>query len=355
MTKRKRILLITVLIILIGIVGWHYYTKSKSAAGSWGAMPPTPVNVTKAKLQGWQQQIQATGTLNAEQGVMLKAETAGRITKIFVESGQEVKADDPLFEINPAILQAQLAAAEAQADLDTGNYERAIPLFKRGVLSKQDFDTTLANKNASVAKADEVKAELTQNIIRAPFSGKLGIRLFNLGDYIAEGQSLINLQSLDPLRVDFTVPETVASGIRVGDKCQIKSSAYANQSFTGSVSALDSAIDMNTRTLAVRAKIPNPNQLLLPGNFVEVTLLVGKPRPMVTLPLTAIVYDATANYVYKVVNNHAVKTNITIAEQNNDQVAIKSGLKNGDVVINAGQLKVMDGAPVMTLPPEKAE
>jgi membrane fusion protein (multidrug efflux system) len=356
MPKQKRILVITALILLIGGISWHYYAKAKSgAAGGWGAMPPTPVNATKAVIQGWQQHIQATGTLNAEQGVMLKAETAGRITKIYVESGQEVKAGDPLFEINPAVMQANLASDEAQAELDSGNYDRAIQLYKRGALSKQDLATALANKNVSIAKMESTKAELTQNIIHAPFSGKLGIRLFNLGDYINEAQALINLQALNSLRVDFTVPEKVAGQVHIGDLCQIKSAANPNLAVTGKVTAIDSAIDMTTRTLAVRALVANPQQTLLPGNFVEVSLSVGTARPLVTLPLTAVVYDTTANYVYKIINNHAVKNNVEIADQNDHQVAIQSGVKPGDMVITDGQLKVMDGAPVMLLPPQKAE
>ncbi|MFI5205928.1 MAG: efflux RND transporter periplasmic adaptor subunit, partial [Candidatus Paceibacterales bacterium] len=229
-----------------------------------------------------------------------KAETAGRITKIYVESGQKVKAGDPLFEINPGILQAQLASAQAQVELDSGNYDRAIKLAKRGDLSQQDLDTALANKNAAIANADAIKAQLTENIIRAPFSGTLGIRLFNLGDYINQGQSLINLQSLDPLRVDFVVPEQYANQVHVGDKLTIHNIAFPNKNFSGEVTAVDSAIDLSTRTLAVRARVPNPDQKLLPGNFVQVSLSVGNPQPMVTIPQVAVVYEADANYVYTV-------------------------------------------------------
>lgn len=349
MTKRKKILLGIIATAIIAYLGWHFY--SKKMAGGWGqGFPPMPVSVTTVKEQPWQEQIQATGTLNANEGVMLKSEAAGRITKLFVTSGATVKAGDPLLEINPAILQAELSAAVAHDELSKGDYQRAIALYKRGALSKHDLEAAKANELADAAAVAQYKAQLDQNIIRAPFAGKLGIIQVNLGDFISMGQALVNLQSLDPLRVDFSVPENYFNKVQIGDKVQLKADMYLDKIFNGAVQAIDSAIDSNTRNLALRAQIPNPEHKLIPGSFVQVTLLTGKPQPYLTIPLTAIVYDATQNFVYTVVKEHAVKTPIVIDQQNSEQASIKSGLKAGDVVVTAGQLKIGDGAPVMLLP-----
>lgn len=347
--NRKRILWTVGIVLAAGIgVGYYFHHKTSAEAGgeAGGGMPPTEVKAAVAKMQNWQTQIQATGTLNAEQGIMLKAETSGRITKIFFESGQKVKAGDPLLEINPNILKAQLNAAEAKAALTKGNYERALKLYERKVVSQQELDTALSNKHADEAAVEQIRAQLAQNLIHAPISGKLGLRLFNLGDYIKVGQDLVNLQSTDILRVDFSIPGNKLYKVHPGDKVVVHYDAYPDKDFIGKVTAVDSAIDPATRSVSVRAEIPNPESKLFPGNFVQVNLYAGKSHPLVTIPQIAVIYEATGNYVYIVDKDHAVKKNIEIAEQNSDQAALKSGLQAGDVVVTEGQLKIGDGAPV---------
>lgn len=329
----------------------HAKSASSSAAPAGGGMPPSMVSVAPAVLQPWQQQIPATGTLTAMQGVMLKSEVPGRITKIYVDSGASVTTGDPLLDIDPGIMQAQLASAIAKAQLSAGDYTRALELFHRGALSKQDLDTALSTKQADAAAVNQAQAQLAQYEIHAPFSGKLGLRQYNLGDYVTAGQALINLQALDPLRVDFTIPENFLGQIQVGDKILLQSDAIPNQTRTGNITAIDSAIDPTTRTIALRALIPNPDQKLLPGGFAQVTLLAGQVHMLPTIPQIAVVYDATGSYVYVVVNQHAIKTPITVGQQNNDQVSVTSGLKVNDQVVVAGQLKIGDGSPVMVMPP----
>ncbi len=347
---RNSIVLLTLFVIFM-IIWKVAHGHSQSAQSGFGGIPPSMVSVTNAVTQPWQQQIPATGTLTAMQGVLLKSEVAGRVTKIYADSGTNVNAGDPLVDIDPGMMQAQLASAIAKANLSSNYYNRALDLFQKGALSKQDLDTALSNKNSDAATVHQAQAQLAQYEIHAPFAGRLGLRQFNLGDYISVGQALFNLQQLDPLRVDFTVPENYLSAIGVGDGIQIQSDTIPNQSMKGSVSAIDSAIDPTTRTIALRAVIPNPQQKLLPGGYVEVTLLAGKPQMLITIPATAVVFDPTGSYVYTVVNQHAVKTLINIAQQSSTQVAVSSGLKLGDQVITAGQLKIGDGSPVMTAPP----
>lgn len=347
MTERKRkLIFLAALLLVFGISlwkGWEWFVALKTK--EYMENMKTDVIVATAKAQDWQTRIQASGTLNAIQGVMLKSEVAGNVTKIYFHSGDAVKAGDVLLEINPGVLKANLVAAQATADLNSGDYDRATALFKRGALSKQDLDTALANKASALANLQAAKAQLAQNIITAPIDGKLGLTLYNVGDYINVGQSLVNLQSLDTLRVNFSVPQNNASQIKSGDPINVQSDSFPGETFQGSVSAVDTAVDVNTRTVAIRAHIPNPNGKLLPGSFVQVTVDAGAQNMLVSIPQLAVVYDASGNYVYTVVNGKAVKTPIKILQTNKNMIAV-SGLKDGDAVVTQGQLKIHDGANV---------
>lgn len=347
MTQRKRGLILLITLILILAIsawkGWEWFVALKTK--EYMANMKTDVDATVAKSQPWQNKIHASGTLNAIQGIMLKSEVAGNVTKVYFHSGDEVKAGDVLLEINPGVLKANLVAAQAKADLMSGDYDRALALFKRGALSKQDTDTALANKQSALADLEAVKAQLAQNIITAPINGKLGITQYNLGDYINVGQSLVNLQSIDKLRVDFSIPQNQSADANAGDTVVVRSDALPDQRFEGQVSAVDTAVNVDTRTIAVRAIIPNPQHKLLPGSFVQVTLDTGVPDQLITIPQTAVVYDASGNYVFTIVNDTAQKVPVKIVHINQDQVAV-TGLKAGDVVVTEGQLKIHEGAKV---------
>ena len=306
-----------------------------------------PVKTVTAKIESWQPQIQATGTLKARQGIMLKAEASGRITKINVQSGQQVKAGDILFEINPDVLKAQLASAQAKSDLTEGDYKRAVDLYKLKVLSRAELDIALSKKNSDAAYTAQIKAQLEQNIIRAPISGKFRINFYLIWEIIFKPeQALVNLQAFDQLRVDFSVPANKASQIKAGDKIALHSDAYPHKKFEGKVTAVDSAVDTNTRLVAVRADMDNSHHQLLPGNFVQVTLYSSAAKSYVTVPQNAVVYDLSDTYVYIIEKNHAVKKLVKIIEQNDSQAAIVSGIENGDNVIIEGQLKIAEGSPV---------
>lgn len=339
-----------VLIILFCIV--YFFDAHSSKKNAENTVFSIGVKCVKANKQNWQPQIQATGTVGANQGIMLKSEIAGNVTKINIHSGQTVKAGDLLFEINPAILNAQLTAAQAKANLSAGDYQRAIKLLSKKALSQQEADRALAQKNQDTATVNAIKAELDQHIVRAPISGKLGLILFNLGDYIHIGQNLINLQSSENLRVDFYIPENKLSQVSLGNKVDIQTdspigiSNANNSTIQGNVTAIDTAIDANTRSIAIRANIPDRYaSLLLPGNFVQVILYAGKTKPYVTIPQQAVVYDIDSHYVYILQKDHVIKKSVVLAEQNSDSVAIQSGVQQGDQVIIEGQLKIEEGSP----------
>lgn len=340
----KKIIILLVLILAGCCIG----------CGQKGGMPPVVVEAATAKAQNWQDQIEAIGTLSANQGIVIKPEIGGRITAIYFRSGDEVKANAPLVQINPDIIKEQLAAAQAKVIFSKANLSRVQTLFKmqvgslKHISSQSDLDTALSNYQADVAAVNQYQAMLNQTLVRSPFEGKLGLRLVNLGDFVTAGEALTNIQDLDPLRVDFSIPETYLSQLSIGDIILISSRTYPNEHFEGKVYALDSSIDPNTRTLGVRASVPNKDGKLLPGGFVEVKLLTGKPRQVVVVPEIALGSEAEGSFVYKINGNMAIKTKVTAGEHKDNQVIILQGLKPGDQVVAAGQFKILtEQAPII--------
>lgn len=315
-------------------------------------IPPTLVETTVVKLTDKQQQVSATGTLNAIPGIVVKPEISGRITKIYFKSGDAVAAKAPLIEIYPDVIKAQLAQAQASQQLTKLNYDRASKLIKTHDISEADFDKSRADYKAAQASVNQALALLEQTTIRAPFAGKLGLSQVNLGDYVSAGTDIVNLQSIDPIYVDFSIPEVYLSKVAVGQSLNIRNTAYPNVIFKGKVEALESAINQANRTLMLRASIPNKDGKLLPGAFVEVALQVNVEQKVIEIPQTAIVFSPEGNFLYRVLDNKAVRTMVTLGDRDADSVIIKNGLNVGDVVITSGQLKIQDGSPVITAPPQ---
>lgn len=310
------------------------------------ATPPVVVGATKATLQPWQETIQAIGSLSASQGIILKPEISGRITAVYFRSGETVKAGDPLVQLNPAVFEAKLDASKAQTQLSAANYQRALTLYKQKVFAKADMDKALATYRADQAQQAEAQAALAQTRIDAPFNGRLGLRLVDLGDYIDPSKPIANLDAIDPLRVDFRIPGTDVGKVTIGAKVNIHTSAYPNQTFVATVYAIDSQIDANTRSLGVRASLSNTQQRLLPGAFVDVSLEVAKPQTLATLPETAVNNDETGSYVYRIIHHQAIKTPVTILFHQDGKIGL-TGLQIGEQIISVGGFKVLDKAPVI--------
>ena len=316
------------------------------AASKPKTMPPVFVETTTIQTTSHQDQISSTGSLLSIPGIVVKPEIPGRITKIYFNSGDVVQKGVPLVEINPDIIKATLIQTLAELKLNKLNFERSATLYKTRDISKSDFDQAQANYVSAKAGVDSAQAQLQQTTIVAPFAGKLGLSQVNVGDYVNIGQNIVNLQTLDPLKVDFSIPELYQSKIAVGQIVSLCSDAYPHETFSGKVEAFESLVNTNNRTLNVRANVPNKNGKLIPGGFVEVSLQFAEQQ-LIMIPQTAIVYDPSGNYVYKVVAGKAEKTAVTLGEKNADNVTIKSGLKVGDVVVTAGQIKMYPGAQVI--------
>lgn len=333
--------------LLIAILCSFSATHVFAAKKSDGGMPPAFVTVTNPTQTTWQDTISMTGSLASFNGITVKAEAAGRITHVYFSSGQMVKKGDLIIEIFPDIIKAQLKQAEAQLALSQTDFKRFAELLKKGFVTQAEYDKSAATMKSNQATVDQYKAQLSQTLIKAPFSGKIGLKLISLGDYVNIGQNIVQLEALDPIEVDFSVPEIYMSQIKVGTKVSLKISAYPKETFNGEIYAINAALDPSTRTLDVRASIPNPENKLLPGTFAEVSMYLGDPMTVITIPQTAIIYDPQGNYVYRVINNRAVKTPLTLGKKiENNQIIIPQGLTQNDVIVTEGQIKIGDGAPV---------
>lgn len=322
------------------------------AAGGNGGNAPVVVEASEIKLTTDADQTSAIGTLISIPGITVKPEISGRITKISFKSGDFVQKGDVLIEINPDIVKAKLDEAIAKLRLNKLNYSRAFKLYQTHDISKSDFDQAQANYYAAKAQVESAQATLQQSTIVAPFAGRLGLSQVTVGDYVNSGQNIVNLQTIDPLKVDFSIPETYQNKVAIGQQVSLRTEAYPQIIFTGNVEAFESLINQNNRTLNVRANVPNKDGKLIPGGFVEVTLKFSEQK-LIMIPQTAIVYAPDGNYVFKIVANTAEKTPVTLGEKNNNNVVVKTGLKVGDVVVTAGQIKLYQGAKVVIVETKK--
>jgi membrane fusion protein (multidrug efflux system) len=316
---------------------------------SFEKMPPPAVEIGVAKYTDWQSNINAIGTLSASQGVVIKPDISGQVIAVYFRSGDHVKAGTPLIQIDPAILQSQLDAMKAKLLLSKANYQRTAILFKKHVFAQADLDNALSTYRASKANVANAQAQLNETLISAPFDGRLGLRDVDKGAYVNTGDTITTLNDINPLRVDFKIPEVYIGRLSIGEKVLIHSNVYPQQVFQGEIYALDSQIDANTRSINVRASIPNQDEKLLPGAFVDVKIETGAPQKWISIPETAILYDDKGEYVYRLIKKLPVKTPVILGPRKNGMVAVTSGLQAGDEVITTGAFKVIPGEPVMAV------
>jgi membrane fusion protein (multidrug efflux system) len=345
MNKTCKIFLLSFLTILTTVI----YAAQNTQKTGGKQMPPTVVKLYKAQQQTWQDSIVAVGSLSAFNGVMLSSEIPGRITAISISEGKDVKKGDLLVVIYPDIIKAQLQKDQAQLVYNQKTYIRYRDLAKKGYVSQSDLDNQKSQLDMSKAAVANDTAQLNQHYVRAPFSGRLGVNKVSLGDYINTGDQLVSLQQLDPIRVDFNIPDSYLSQVKRGDQVEISSKAFA-QKYTGTIYALDSAVNIDTRTIAARAKVANSQLTLVPGTYVEVAVRMLQAKPVMAIPQIAIVYSSAGNYVYLMIDHKAVKTSVVLGNKiGNGLVIVNQGLKVNDLVVTEGQQKLMDGAPVMTV------
>ena len=358
MTKRMVIMLIFAGLLFGGIFGFQAFKAKmvKKFMSSQG-IPPQAVSTIQAGEQSWQRQIEVVGTLQAVCGADLAPEVSGLVSKINFKSGDEVKTGTLLVGLDASADLAKLQSLKATADLAEKTYLRDLKQFKEQAISQATLDADAANLKSASAQVAQQQALVDQKSIRAPFAGRLGIRAVDLGQYLNPGAKIVTLQALDPIFVDFYLPQKSIGEVAVGQQVSVKTDAFPDQSFAGTVSAINPKVDTSTRNVAVRAAIRNPKHLLLPGMFATTDIKIGQPKSYVTLPQTSISYNPYGNIVFLVEKNGLTKDGkprltamqkfVTTGETRGDQVAILKGVKPGDLVVTSGQIKLRNGTPII--------
>jgi membrane fusion protein, multidrug efflux system len=356
MAKRMLFMLAVVIAVVAGL-GFFKYRQYQTAVamGSSFAPPPDAVTTVVAKSETWPSTLDVIGTTAAIQGVTVSADLPGTVAKINFESGQSVHAGDVLVELDTREERAQLAAAESDRDLAKINYERDQQLVKEGVVPRMQSDTSSAQQKSTDAKVGEIKATIERKTIHAPFSGVLGIRQINLGQYLAAGAAIVSLQALNPIYVNFGVPQQQSPLVTAGRTLRLTSDDVPGVEFKGRVTAIDSVVNEATRNLQVQATLPNPGGKLRPGMFVQVQLGLGSSQSVIPLPASAINYAPYGDSVFVVTDLKDPKGKsyrgvrqqfVEVQGSRGDQVGVISGVNPGEEIVSSGVFKLRNGAAV---------
>jgi membrane fusion protein, multidrug efflux system len=319
------------------------------------AAPAQTVSAAPVAYAEWQPALDAVGSLRAVRGVDVTTEVAGLVREIHFRSGEEATAGQVLVELNDSADRAQLNALEAAADLAAVVYGRDRAQFAVQAISKSQIDADEADLKSKRAEVAAQAATVAKKTLRAPFAGRLGITTINPGQYLNPGDKVVTLQRLDPIYVDFRLPQEELSRVARGQTVSVTSDAYPGERFSGKVSAVDPRVDAASRNFQVEALIDNPRHRLVPGMFARVSLSSGGTRRYLTLPQTAISYNpygATVFLVRKASGSAQAQPTVeqrfvTVGPKRGDQVAVLRGLEEGDTVVTSGQLKLKNGTPII--------
>jgi len=351
------ILMVVVMIAIIAGLGFVKFKQFQAMAEQFAAMQPPPDAVTTivAAQEEWPSTLNAIGTVAAVQGVTVSADLPGVVDRIAFESGKAVQKGEVLVQLDTRQEQAQLAGAESQLQLARLNHDRMKGLVQQDAVSRAEYDTAAAALQQAEAKLSEIRATIERKTIRAPFSGVLGIRQVNLGQYLTGGAPVVPLQSLDPIYVNFAVPQQDAAQMRIGRTVQIAPNEPAGGKFSGRISAIDAVIDQSTRNVQVQATLPNPGARLRPGMFVQTQVILGAAQRVIALPTSSINYAPYGDSVFIVSdmkNEHGqayrgVRQQVVkLGPARGDQIAVLSGIKPGEEVVTSGVFKLRNGAPI---------
>ncbi len=321
----------------------------RTQAPPGGQMPPTPVEVAHPRVQALADVLNTVGTLRAAEKVTVRPEVAGRIEAVLFEEGQKVEKGAVLFRLDPSLARADLAEAEANAANSTRELKRAEDLRQRKLIAPADADAKLAVAKVDEAKRASSRTRLDKTEIRAPFGGVAGLRQVSAGEYVTIGDALVDLVQLDPLKLDFGLPETQLGKVQEGAIVAVSVDAWPGQRFEGRVYAVDPQVDEATRTLRLRAQLPNSDGRLKPGQFARVALETGRRESALVIPEQALWPQGEQQFVYVVKDGKADLRPIRIGQRASGLVEVLDGLAPADSVIVAGQLKIGPGMPVQPL------
>jgi membrane fusion protein (multidrug efflux system) len=334
--------------ILGGIFGWKQHQMQQQAA--MGGPPPPVVASAEVTQEDWRPRLTAVGSLVANQGIFVTNEVAGQVREIHFESGQSVEKGDLLVQLDDSVDQADLRGLIAQRDLAEIAVGRFGKLLKDRSASQSDYDEASAELDSAKAAVAAKKALIAKKRITAPFSGQLGIRILDLGEFLAPGSRIVPLDALEPIYADYSLPERHLPQIAVGKRVLVQVAAYQDQEFEGTIQALDPGVDEKTRSIKIRAILQNTDRLLRPGMFAEVSTLLPARERLLTLPRTAITFAPYGDTVFLISEQDGQtlveRRQVTTGQIQGGRVEILDGLVAGDEVVMGGQIKLRNSQPV---------
>lgn len=356
MKRKIAIAIIIVVVVFGGLAGIKVLQiQTLLAAAKTMTAPPEAVSSATAKEEVWQETLEAIGSITAVQGVSITPEVAGTISEIAFESGAMVKKGDLLVRLDTSTEEAQLRAIEAQANLARINAERIRQLRADNTVSQSELDTAEATLKQAQANADAIRAAIEKKTIRAPFSGRLGIRQINLGEYLDTGKQIVSLQALTPVYADFWLPQQDLAKIKTGMRVLVTTDTYTNQTFEGVLTAINPDLNTTTRSIRLQATLENTNQLLRPGMFARIEVLLPVEEKVLVIPATAILSAPYGDSVYVIEKSTNAATDGLVVRQQfvktgrgrGDFVSIQNGLKVGEKVASSGVFKLRNRMPVV--------
>jgi membrane fusion protein, multidrug efflux system len=357
MIKPLIIMAIIVALILGMVFGVQaFFGKMGKKFMAAAASAPQTVSTTVAAPAEWQPYYQSTGTARAVRGADLSAQASGVVEQIAIDSGTEVPAGKVLLRLNPNDDYAKLQQLQAAAELADQTLKRDQEQFAAQAISQANIDTDVSTQKSAHAQVAAQEALIQEKIVKAPFAGRLGIRQVDLGQYLTAGTTIVTLQALDPILIDFYLPQQALSQVKIGQTVTAMIDTYPGEAFKGIVESVNSKVDTSSRNVQVRAALPNGDRRLLPGMFASVRIEYGAKRNPITLPQTAVTYNPYGDTVYVVEQNgvddkghsrlQVQQRFVKLGATRGDQIAVESGIKPGEVIVTAGQIKLRNGVPV---------
>jgi membrane fusion protein (multidrug efflux system) len=354
---KKRILfailgLLIVIAVLAGVKALQIRTMVDH--GKKAVLPPETVTTVSARPESWETSLSAVGSLTAVQGVTVAAELPAKVVKIAFEPGAKVKRGDLLIHQDTSVEEAQLPGAEAQVTLTESVLARNVEMLKDKIISQADFDAAVAVHRQAMAQVETLRATIAKKTIRAPFGGRLGVRQVNLGQILREGDPIVTLQSLDPVFVNFALPQQELSRLRVGLPVRVTSDGLPGPAIHGRITTVNPLVDAETRNVQLQATVANPAETLRPGMFVNTAVGLPVRQKVLTIPATSVLYAPFGDSVFVVADDNVVKGGkalrqqfVRLGEKRGDFVAVTSGLKEAEVIVSTGVFKLRNGQPVV--------
>jgi len=356
---RRSLLVLLILGLLAGGLGYLKYRQIQAQmAQSSEAQPPTAVSAATVTPRRWQPRLNAVGNVQAVQGVMVNNQIAGQVERTLFDSGDQVAEGQALVQLDTDVDEADLAGLKASLNLAETQLARNRQLLRDRAVSQRELDEATAELERAVAGVESKTALIDKKTIRAPFEGQLGIRLVDRGQYLAAGSEIVALEALDPVYVDYSLPERRLSELEVGQPVQVRVAAYPERVFDGEIQAISPAVDRETRNIRIRALLPNPERLLRPGMFAKVATLLAERDAVLTLPRQAITFNTYGDSVFMIQEGEGEQAGQLVVQRRQvqtgavlgDDVEIVSGLDRGDRVVAAGQVKLRNGMAVSIAP-----